>query len=163
LTIFGILNNSQQNKQNLLLFIFLKKKNKNRQHGPLPSLLPSLGPTRRARVAHAHPRSSLSPSAYLSPPGPVRPGRPTRARTLSLSLPMLGPWHRGGHRRPTRRRRVSSEAEPHQQHHLDPANTTTPRKGYNMARRGFDRGHGGHGGDPPGGTETKTRLRRGSN
>jgi hypothetical protein len=32
--------------------------------------------------------------------------------------------------------------------------------GHNMARRGLDRGHGGHGGDPLGGVEAKRPFRQ---
>jgi hypothetical protein len=59
-TIFGILNNSQQNKQNLLLFTFLEKENKTPQQAgyrPSPLAWPT-PPSRTALALAARPRAS---------------------------------------------------------------------------------------------------------
>jgi hypothetical protein len=85
----------------------------------------------RTRARPARTRAPLSHSAYS-----LRPAQQTRlahSRPSPLPLPSgARPWHRGG-----RRRRVPSEAEPHQQLHSSPANTTTPSNEYNKAQRGL--------------------------
>jgi hypothetical protein len=167
LTTFGTLNNSQQNKQTCYYLAFLEKKKRKTKIfnlGRLPSPpLARPSQTRACFGAHLRPCSSLSLSrpAFLCPTQLVGPAH---WRLSSLPLPPRAQSrHRGGRRWPTRRRQVPSETEPLLQHYPDPANTTTSRKGHNKARRGLDRGHGGHSGDPPGGVEAKTPLRQGSN